>query len=85
VLTDAAIKSSTDYLRGLKENIIIGHPIPAGTGIKRYRNVKLFDEESQDLDEYMHEILDKRRQEAEEQAEAAVTQQEEFTVEETED
>jgi DNA-directed RNA polymerase subunit beta' len=85
VLTDAAIKSSTDYLRGLKENIIIGHPIPAGTGMKRYRNVKLFDEDSQDLDEYMHEILDKRRQEAEEQAEAAVTQQEEYTVEETEE
>jgi DNA-directed RNA polymerase subunit beta' len=85
VLTDAAIKSSTDYLRGLKENIIIGHPIPAGTGMKRYRNVKLFDEDSQDLDEYMHEILDKRRQEAEEQAEAAVTQQEEYTVEDTED
>jgi len=85
VLTDAAIKSSTDYLRGLKENIIIGHPIPAGTGIKRYRNVKLFDEESQDLDEYMHEILDKRRQEEEEQAEAAVAQPEEFTVEENDD
>jgi len=33
----------------------------------------------------MHEILDKRRQEAEEQAEAAVTQQEEYTVEDTED
>jgi DNA-directed RNA polymerase subunit beta' len=85
VLTDAAIKSSTDYLRGLKENIIIGHPIPAGTGMKRYRNIKLFDEDSQDLDEYMHEILDKRRQEAEAQAEAAVTQQEEYTVEDTEE
>jgi DNA-directed RNA polymerase subunit beta' len=85
VLTDAAIKSSTDYLRGLKENIIIGHPIPAGTGIKRYRKVKLFDEESQDLDEYMHEILDKRRQEEEEQAEAAVAQPEEFPVEDNDD
>jgi len=85
VLTDAAIKSSTDYLRGLKENIIIGHPIPAGTGIKRYRNVKLFDEESQDLDEYMHEILDKRRQEEAEQAEAAVAQPEEFPVEDNDD
>jgi len=85
VLTDAAIKSSTDELRGLKENIIIGHPIPAGTGIKRYRNIKLFDEESQDLDEYMHEILDKRRQEAEAQAEAAVAQPEEFPVEDNEE
>jgi hypothetical protein len=34
--------------------------------MKRYRNIKLFDEDSQDLDEYMHEILDRRKQEAEE-------------------
>jgi DNA-directed RNA polymerase subunit beta' len=61
VLTNAAIAGSTDYLRGLKENIIIGHPIPAGTGIKRYRGVKLFDEDSQDLDIQMHEILELRR------------------------
>ncbi|MDR1211440.1 MAG: DNA-directed RNA polymerase subunit beta' [Spirochaetaceae bacterium] len=61
VLTNAAISGSTDYLRGLKENIIIGHPIPAGTGIKRYRGVKLFDEDSQDLDIQMQEILEQRR------------------------
>jgi DNA-directed RNA polymerase subunit beta' len=61
VLTNAAIAGSTDYLRGLKENIIIGHPIPAGTGMKRYRGVKLFDEEQQDLDVYMQEILEKRK------------------------
>jgi DNA-directed RNA polymerase subunit beta' len=61
VLTNAAIAGSTDYLRGLKENIIIGHPIPAGTGMKRYREVKLFDEDQQDLDEYMNEILERRK------------------------
>jgi DNA-directed RNA polymerase subunit beta' len=61
VLTNAAIAGSTDYLRGLKENIIIGHPIPAGTGMKRYRDVKLFDETQGDLDVYMHEILEKRK------------------------
>jgi DNA-directed RNA polymerase subunit beta' len=61
VLTNAAIAGSTDYLRGLKENIIIGHPIPAGTGMKRYRGIKLFDEEQQDLDVYMQEILERRR------------------------
>jgi DNA-directed RNA polymerase subunit beta' len=61
VLTNAAIAGSTDYLRGLKENILIGHPIPAGTGMKRYRQVKLFDEEQQDLDVYMEEILEKRK------------------------
>ncbi|MCL2209574.1 MAG: DNA-directed RNA polymerase subunit beta' [Treponema sp.] len=76
VLTNAAIAGSTDYLRGLKENIIIGHPIPAGTGMKRYRNIKLFDEDSQDLDEYMQEILDRRKQEAEALVEAEVTQTE---------
>jgi len=61
VLTNAAIAGSTDYLRGLKENIIIGHPIPAGTGMKRYRAVKLFDQDQQDMDVYMQEILEKRK------------------------
>ncbi len=41
VLTDAAIEGKTDTLAGLKENVIIGKPIPAGTGLKRYRDVKL--------------------------------------------
>jgi len=79
VLTNAAIAGSTDYLRGLKENIIIGHPIPAGTGMKRYRDVKLFDEDSQDLDVYMQEILEKRKQESEEAL--AETVFEEYTPE----
>jgi DNA-directed RNA polymerase subunit beta' len=41
VLTDAAIKGKTDRLSGLKENVIIGKLIPAGTGMKRYRNINL--------------------------------------------
>ena len=41
VLTDAAIKGKVDPLIGLKENVIIGKLIPAGTGMKRYRNIKL--------------------------------------------
>ncbi len=41
VLTDAAIEGKTDVLNGLKENVIIGKSIPAGTGLKRYRNVRL--------------------------------------------
>ena len=41
VLTEAAIKGKVDPLIGLKENVIIGKLIPAGTGMKRYRNVKL--------------------------------------------
>jgi DNA-directed RNA polymerase subunit beta' len=39
VLTDAAISAKSDSLLGLKENVIIGKLIPAGTGISRYRNV----------------------------------------------
>ncbi len=41
VLTDAAIEGKTDHLVGLKENVIIGKPIPAGTGLTRYQNVGL--------------------------------------------
>ena len=41
VLTEAAINGKVDPLIGLKENVIIGKLIPAGTGMKRYRNVKL--------------------------------------------
>jgi len=39
VLTDAAIKGKVDHLVGLKENVIIGKLIPAGTGMQCYRNI----------------------------------------------
>jgi DNA-directed RNA polymerase subunit beta' len=41
VLTDAAINCRSDKLQGLKENVIIGKLIPAGTGINRYRNIQV--------------------------------------------
>ena len=41
VLTDAAIHGKSDHLRGLKENIIIGKLIPAGTGLDRYKNIRV--------------------------------------------
>ena len=41
VLTDAAIKGKNDRLTGLKENIMIGNLIPAGTGMKRYKNIEI--------------------------------------------
>lgn len=41
VLTEAAIKGKVDHLLGLKENVIIGKLIPAGTGMERYRNIKI--------------------------------------------
>ena len=50
VLTDAAIKGKHDPLLGLKENVIIGKLIPAGTGMSRYRNITI-QPEGQDLDE----------------------------------
>jgi DNA-directed RNA polymerase subunit beta' len=50
VLTEAAIKGKVDPLIGLKENVIIGKLIPAGTGMKRYRSVKL---DTDAVDEYM--------------------------------
>ncbi len=50
VLTEAAIKGKVDPLIGLKENVIIGKLIPAGTGMKRYRSVKL---DTDTMDEYM--------------------------------
>ena len=62
VLTDAAIKGKVDHLIGLKENVIIGKLIPAGTGMRRYRNVRinsedeLFDEDDElYFDEYEDE------------------------------
>jgi len=53
VLTDAAIKGKTDPLLGLKENVIIGKLIPAGTGMSRYRNLKVIPNEniSRELEE----------------------------------
>src|SRR5260221_14718288 len=41
VLTDAAISAKSDPLLGLKENVIIGKLIPAGTGMNRYRNIQV--------------------------------------------
>jgi DNA-directed RNA polymerase subunit beta' len=45
VLTEAAINGKVDYLRGLKENVIMGRLIPAGTGMLYYRNVKIAGED----------------------------------------
>ncbi len=63
VLTNAAIAGAVDNLHGLKENVIIGHMIPAGTGMRNYQHVKLFDKSASDLDARMEEILEMRRQE----------------------
>jgi DNA-directed RNA polymerase subunit beta' len=49
VLTEAAIQGKVDFLRGLKENVIIGHLIPAGTGMPNYRRLRLESEKDQVL------------------------------------
>ncbi len=51
VLTEAAIKGKTDPLLGLKENVIIGKLIPAGTGLKRYRDLEVKKENTRDYSE----------------------------------
>ncbi len=82
VLTEAAIKGKVDHLIGLKENVIIGKLIPAGTGMKCYRNIRLdsdkeeipeeeelFLEEDLELEENSEKVTDELSQEgAEEEA-----------------
>jgi DNA-directed RNA polymerase subunit beta' len=62
-LTNAAIAGSKDELRGLKENVIIGHLIPAGTGMRKYRDVKLKDEELLALQQKVDAVKESRHQE----------------------
>ncbi len=56
VLTEAAIKGKVDPLIGLKENVILGKLIPAGTGMKRYGNIKLNTDYNQDVVEQTEEF-----------------------------
>ncbi|MEF9921632.1 MAG: DNA-directed RNA polymerase subunit beta' [Anaerovoracaceae bacterium] len=82
VLTDAAIKGKNDKLLGLKENVIIGKLIPAGTGMKRYKNIGL---DYGVNTEYM-ESYSNKPSEDEEEEEITETQVEEIvTVEEMDD
>jgi len=56
VLTEASISGKIDYLRGLKENVIMGRLIPAGTGLEYYRNVELISEEPEPVEEVPMEL-----------------------------
>ena len=62
VLTEAAINGKVDHLIGLKENVIIGKLIPAGTGMKRYRDIRLgndkVEEEPEEIQEFSEEPLE---------------------------
>ncbi len=73
VLTEAAIKGKIDPLTGLKENVIIGKLIPAGTGLRRYRNVKL----NTDISGQTVIDAEEAAQEAEDAQEAPVSEEQE--------
>ena len=55
VLTEAVIEGKTDYLRGLKENVVIGRLIPAGTGIQRYNEISYVEDKVPQLEEQVEE------------------------------
>ena len=84
VLTEAAIKGKIDPLIGLKENVIIGKQIPAGTGMRKYRDVKLSTEIAMDdelmFDEDMDIDFDDDMDETEEFADETVDMTEEVPV-----
>jgi len=56
VLTEAAINGMVDHLRGLKENVIVGRLIPAGTGMEYYRNIRLAPELEQQAQQVQEEV-----------------------------
>jgi DNA-directed RNA polymerase subunit beta' len=64
VLTEASINGAIDNLRGLKENVIVGRLIPAGTGMEYYRNIELSPELEEAAERVQQEVL--AQQEAEE-------------------
>ena len=87
VLTDAAINGKVDPLIGLKENVIIGKLIPAGTGMKRYQDIKLdtglvYDEEQEALDEQEEEFENAVAVDTDDNEEINITEE---TVTETEE
>ena len=59
VLTDAATLGKVDELTGLKENVIMGHLIPAGTGLPSYRRLKVegFSEEIPSVEEFSEAVM----------------------------
>ena len=80
VLTEAAIKGKVDPLVGLKENVIIGKHIPAGTGMRKYRDVKLSTELA--VEEEDDEILADDLTSAEELPDAQLTEETEASASE---
>ena len=70
VLTEAAVQGKIDYLRGLKENVVMGHLIPAGTGLQKYGQIKIAEDVSEEEllerefgDEELVELINKMKEE----------------------
>ena len=85
VLTDAAIKGKEDPLIGLKENVIIGKLIPAGTGMKRYRNIEIHSDLVDSLDPPDPNAEVEAEEEAEETVAEETAAEETVVVEESEE
>jgi DNA-directed RNA polymerase subunit beta' len=70
VLTEAAVQGKIDYLRGLKENVVMGHLIPAGTGLQKYGQIKIAEDVSEEEllerefgDEEIVDLINKMKEE----------------------
>jgi len=84
VLTDAAIKGKVDELRGLKENVILGKLIPAGTGARQYANVDIT-LEKEFLSDEPSEVLEEEFLDNEEKPDIEVNEVEENAHENSEE
>ena len=51
VLTQASIEAKKDFLRGLKENVVVGHKVPAGTGLREYNDIIVGSKQDMDVGE----------------------------------
>ena len=90
VLTEAAIMGKVDHLSGLKENVQIGNLIPAGTGLRRYRNLRLdsderFEEEMRQKSAYEEAMREAAKKRAQQEAEARQAAEKEEESEESDD
>ena len=64
VLNEAAVKGKVDYLKGLKENVIVGHLIPAGTGMRKYDNMEVVSSALNESSETAEEVVEESTTEA---------------------
>jgi DNA-directed RNA polymerase subunit beta' len=62
VLTEAAIRGKTDGLLGMKENVIVGQLVPAGTGVRTHRRLQVYDPELDALGEAIQAEIEAQRE-----------------------